>query len=209
MANTPERVRLWFRRRGLSVDLAERAIKTGNVPLVAQVGLAARTLPSALPRPGLCPVPCGHTESVRKESKTTKKGYYELRLCESQRGVDTDPTWYTVRVMKDSDPGLAKGDFVKVTGKLKTDFYMGRDGKPTGTLLIIAFEATKISKHVADQDELKETGKEKAPAKEPVNARATAKAPAFESVRLPEPLVRVQQPARQPDPMQTSNWAEW
>ncbi|WP_226797475.1 hypothetical protein [Cupriavidus necator] len=48
--------------------------------------------------------------------------------------------------MKDADPGLAKGDFVKVTGKLKTDFYLSREGKPTGTLLIIAFEAAKIAK---------------------------------------------------------------
>jgi len=33
-----------------------------------------------------------------------------------------------------------------VTGKLKADFYLSREGKPTGTLLIIAFEASKISK---------------------------------------------------------------
>lgn len=35
-ADTPERVHLWFRRRGLSPDLAERAIKSGDVPLEAQ-----------------------------------------------------------------------------------------------------------------------------------------------------------------------------
>ena len=83
---------------------------------------------------------------VRRESKAASgKGYYEFRMCESQRGTD-DSTWYTVRIMKDVDPGLAKGDFVKVTGKLKTDFYLSREGKPTGTLLIIAFEAAKIAK---------------------------------------------------------------
>ena len=38
---------------------------------------------------------------------------------------------------------------MKVTGKLKTDFYLSREGKPTGTLLILAFEATKIVKPVA------------------------------------------------------------
>lgn len=27
---------------------------------------------------------------TRKESKTTGKGYYEMRVCESQRGVDND-----------------------------------------------------------------------------------------------------------------------
>jgi hypothetical protein len=48
--------------------------------------------------------------------------------------------------MRAEDPKLVKGDFVKVTGKLKADYYVGRDGKPTGTLLIIAFEAAKIAK---------------------------------------------------------------
>jgi single-stranded DNA-binding protein len=86
------------------------------------------------------------TAPARKESKTTGKGYFELRLCESQRGADPEPSWYTVRIMKDVDPQLVKGDFVKVTGKLKTDFYLSREGKPTGTLLIIAFEAAKIAK---------------------------------------------------------------
>lgn len=86
------------------------------------------------------------TEPVRKVTKASGKGYYEFRICESQRGTDTDPTWYTVRIMKDVDPGLMKGDFVKTTGKLKTDFYLSREGKPTGTLLIIAFEAAKIAK---------------------------------------------------------------
>lgn len=89
------------------------------------------------------------TVPVRKESKTTGKGYYEYRLAESQRGIDKDPTFYTVRLMKDVDPKLAKGDFVKVTGKLKADFYLSRDGKPTGTLLILAFEAAKIAKPAA------------------------------------------------------------
>lgn len=35
-ADTPERVHLWFRRRGLSSGMAERAIKTGDIPLEMQ-----------------------------------------------------------------------------------------------------------------------------------------------------------------------------
>ncbi len=35
-ADTPERVHLWFRRRGLGPDMAERAIKTGDIPLEVQ-----------------------------------------------------------------------------------------------------------------------------------------------------------------------------
>lgn len=86
------------------------------------------------------------TQPERKKSKGTGKDYFEFRLAESQRGVDTAPCWYTVRVMQGTNPELSKGDFVKVTGKLKADFYLSREGKPTGTLLIIAFEAAKIAK---------------------------------------------------------------
>ena len=92
------------------------------------------------------------TVPVRKISKSGK-GYYEMRLAEAQRGIDNTPTFFTVRVMKNEDPLLDKGDFVKVTGKLKADFYIGRDGKPTGSLLIIAFEASKIAKPAALKDE--------------------------------------------------------
>jgi hypothetical protein len=151
------------------------------------------------------------TEPVRKESKTTKKIYYALRLCESQKGVDESPTWYSVRIMKSDDPGLAKGDFVRVTGKLKTDFYLSREGKPTGTLLIIAFEATKISKHGAVQDELKETAREKETeqVKVQVLAAAPVQLPVSEPVRAMVPPVQVREPVKQPDPMQTASWAEW
>jgi len=89
------------------------------------------------------------TTPVRKESKSTGKAYWEYRLCESQRNDIDTPCWYTVRVMKEANPGLDKGDFVKVTGKLKTDFYLSREGKPTGTLLILAFEATKLARKAA------------------------------------------------------------
>jgi len=90
------------------------------------------------------------TEIQKKESKTTGKAYAEFRLAESQRGGSAgDTCWFTVRVMKNADLNLQRGDFVRVTGKLKADFYLSREGKPTGTLLIIAFEATKIAKPVA------------------------------------------------------------
>ena len=89
------------------------------------------------------------TQPERKVSKSTGKAFWELRVAESQRGQDTQPTWFTVRVMRETLPQLNKGDFVKVTGKLKVDHYLSREGKPTGTLLIIAFEAAKISKPTA------------------------------------------------------------
>ncbi len=89
------------------------------------------------------------TEPQVKTSRATGRKFSEFRVAESMRGVDTQPTWYTVRLMKEEKPHLNKGDFVKVTGKLKADFYLSRDGKPTGTLLVIAFEAAKISKPMA------------------------------------------------------------
>lgn len=86
------------------------------------------------------------TQPLEKTSKSTGKVLWEFRIAESQRGLDSQPTWYTVRLMKEAKPELDKGDFVRVTGKLKADFYLSREGKPTGTLLIIAFEAAKIAK---------------------------------------------------------------
>jgi len=118
----------------------------------------------------------------RKVSKNTQKGYYEFRLAESQKGVDTAPTWYTVRMMLDENPQLIKGDFARVTGKLKTDFYLSKEGQPTGTLLIIAFEASKVSKNPGLQERAesaspaapRETLKEKAPAKQLERPQAPA-----------------------------------
>ena len=91
------------------------------------------------------------TEPVRKESKSTGKPYWQYRLCESQRNDTDTPCWYTVRVMREENPRLGRGDFVKVTGKLKVDFYLSREGKPTGTLLILAFEATKLARKAAPE----------------------------------------------------------
>ena len=86
------------------------------------------------------------TQPEVKTSKNTMKRYVQFRMAESQKGVDTEPTWYTVRLMRDVPLDLERGDFVRVTGKLKADFYLSREGKPTGTLLVLAFEAAKISK---------------------------------------------------------------
>ena len=128
----------------------------------------------------------------RKVSKNTQKGYYEFRLAESQRGADASTTWYTVRMMLDENPQLNKGDFARVTGKLKTDFYLGRDGMPSGTLLIIAFEASKLAKPVAMQDGEKSVTP--VATKEAVKEKATT----VEQVRLQEPVQeKIQAQARE------------
>jgi len=128
----------------------------------------------------------------RKVSKSTNKGYYEFRLAESQRGIDTGPTWFTVRMMIDENPQLNKGDFARVTGKLKTDFYLSKEGKPSGTLLIIAFEASKIAKPAAVQDG------EKSVAPAATKEAVKEKAPAVQQVRLQEPVKeKIQAQARE------------
>nr|WP_315235546.1 hypothetical protein [uncultured Albidiferax sp.] len=124
-------------------------------------------------------------QPTRKESKTTGKGYYEFRLAESQRGIDTNPTWYTVRLMQDKNPMLERGDFVKVTGKLKTDFYFAKDGKPSGTLLIIAFEAAKIAKHALDGVDAVSVA---IPVKETVQTPRPQAVPTLPAERIPETM---------------------
>jgi single-stranded DNA-binding protein len=106
------------------------------------------------------------TDPIRKVSKTTQKGYYELRLSENRKNGG-EATWYTVRLSKDANPGLSKGDFCKVTGTLRVDSFHDRNGKPASALLIIAFEAVKLK----GADELKAVHEAKlAAAKEAVAA---------------------------------------
>lgn len=85
------------------------------------------------------------TDPIRKVSKATNKGYYEFRLCENSRaGEKTSSQWYSVRIMRDTNPGLERGAFCKVTGSLRVDSFVNREGKPASALLIIAFEAVKL-----------------------------------------------------------------
>jgi hypothetical protein len=101
------------------------------------------------------------TEPVKKSAKASGKVYSEFRLAEGHKSMPGEVTWYSIRVMHDRELGLSKGDFVKVTGRLKTDYWVSREGKPTGGLLLIAFEASKIAKPtgtVAEQKAKEEVG---------------------------------------------------
>jgi hypothetical protein len=90
----------------------------------------------------------------RKISKTLNRGYFEFRLAESLRtsplaeksGATSGTCWYTVRIMKDEDPGFAAGNFIRATGALKVDSFVGRDGKPASSLVLIAFDVCKVVK---------------------------------------------------------------
>jgi hypothetical protein len=86
--------------------------------------------------------------------------------------------------MVDKDPCLNVGDFVRVTGKLKVDFYLNKLGEPSGNLLVIAFEATKYIR--PDAVIAKAEAKEKAVEK--VKVEATPKAVQATAASLPMPL---------------------
>lgn len=111
------------------------------------------------------------TDPILKISKKSAKPYWEYRLCENQsqgqggaRVLTQDPTWYTVRLFVEANPGLGRGDFVKATGRLKADSYLNREGKPASGLLILAFETVKLKsaldlmavREAKKQDEKKE-----------------------------------------------------
>jgi single-strand DNA-binding protein len=109
------------------------------------------------------------TDPILRVSKKTNKGYWEFRLCENQggqRALTQDPTWYTVRLMSQDNPGLGRGDFVKATGRLKADSYLNREGKPASGLLILAFEAVRLKS--ADELKAVREAKQQEEKKEPV-----------------------------------------
>lgn len=95
------------------------------------------------------------TAPLRKVSKSLNRGYYEFRLAEALRtnplagksGSPSQPTWYTVRIMVDKNPEIDLGNFVRATGTLKVDSFIGRDGKPASGLVLIAFDVSKIAKN--------------------------------------------------------------
>jgi hypothetical protein len=112
----------------------------------------------------------------RRVLSKSGKAYWELRVAESQKsdGPST-PLYYTVRCMVDKDPCLNVGDFVRVTGKLKVDFYLNKLGEPSGNLLVIAFEATKYIRPdaVIAKAEAKEKEVEKVKVAAPPSPKAT------------------------------------
>lgn len=138
------------------------------------------------------------TAPTRHVAKASGKVYWEFRASESARGEDKNPTWYTVRIFKEEDPQLKKGDFVVFTGKLKNDVFTGRDGKPMGVLTVLAFNLQKVAKDgkretVVDAPQTAETvaaAATKAPTKAPEKTAAIVPAPApvAAAIETPAPV---------------------
>lgn len=94
------------------------------------------------------------TPPTLKRTQQGGKPYWEFRAAESAKNEQRESaTWYTVRVFQAEDPGFAKGDFVRLIGKLKLDVFMGRDGKPMGVLVVMCFEAKRYEKSQAGQQD--------------------------------------------------------
>ena len=148
------------------------------------------------------------TVPQRKVSKVTNHGYYEFRMAESHKtsplaakNGKSETCWFTVRCMVDKDPELSLGDFVRCTGALKVDSYIGRDGKPASSLLLIAFNVFKYEKDLASDadDKHREPAAPKAAAK--TEARGTQ--PLVTKVEPKQlELVPVQSPERTQAPVQ-------
>lgn len=91
------------------------------------------------------------TAPVRRETQGGKI-YWEFRAAESAKNEDKEgTTWYTVRVFQKEDPRFAKGDFIRVVGKLKQDVFMSREGKPMGVLVVMCYEAKRFDKPKSGQ----------------------------------------------------------
>lgn len=134
------------------------------------------------------------TVPVRKTTQQSGKVYWEFRAAESSKGDDKNPTWYTVRIFKDDDPRLEKGDFVVFTGKLKQDVFMARDGKPMGVLTVMAFQLAKVAKDGKRQEVVRDEApvpamaeKANRPAAAPTGGRARHEARTIAQVAVPEP----------------------
>lgn len=91
--------------------------------------------------------------------KITSKGgkeFYTFRLAENQ-GKEEDgtrtTTWYSVSAFineLDADL-LAKGQFVKVTGRLVVEAFMRKDNTPGASATILAFKVEPVEKKSRDE----------------------------------------------------------
>jgi len=83
------------------------------------------------------------TSVEKKTAVESKKEYVEFRLAENWGKEETKTTtWYTVRafINEVSADLLGRGVSVCVEGKLKDSAYLNKEGKPTTSLVVLAFK---------------------------------------------------------------------
>lgn len=90
------------------------------------------------------------TPLEKRTGKDSGKEFYTFRLAENQ-GKEPEQrttTWYDVTAFiseLDADM-LAKGQFVKLTGRLEVKAFAKRDGSPGASATILAFKVEPVEK---------------------------------------------------------------
>lgn len=81
--------------------------------------------------------------------KTSGKEFYTFRLAENQgKDEQRTTTWYDVTAFiseLDADL-LAKGQFVKVTGRLDVKAFMRKDGTPGASATVLAYKVEPVER---------------------------------------------------------------
>lgn len=87
------------------------------------------------------------TPLEEKVSQASGKKFYVFRMAENQGKEDSrTTTWYNVTAFiseLDADL-LAKGQFVKVSGRLEVEAYMKKNGEPGASAKILAAKVEPV-----------------------------------------------------------------
>lgn len=86
---------------------------------------------------------------VEKKSAKSGKDFYTFRLAENQgRDEHRTTTWYDVTAFiseLDADL-LAKGQFIRVEGRLDVQAFKRKNGEPGASATILAFKITPVER---------------------------------------------------------------
>ena len=95
------------------------------------------------------------TPIEKRTGKTSGKEYFTFRLAENQGKDDNRATtWYDVSAFiseLDADL-LAKGQFVKVTGRLEIQAFVKRDSTPGASATLLASSIEPVERKVRTED---------------------------------------------------------
>ncbi|MDO8417775.1 MAG: single-stranded DNA-binding protein [Agitococcus sp.] len=95
------------------------------------------------------------TAIEKRTAKVGGKEFYTFRMAENiGKDENRTTTWYSVTAFiseLDADM-LAKGQFVKLSGRLEVDAFMKKDNTPGAELRCLAFKVEPIERKARDSD---------------------------------------------------------
>lgn len=100
----------------------------------------------------------GNIATPLEQRTSTKSGktFYTFRLAENQgKDEQRTTTWYDVSAFiaeLDADL-LAKGQFVKVTGRLEVKAFAKRDGELAASATILAYKVEPVERKARPEDD--------------------------------------------------------